>query len=201
MPSPFVVLALPRSRSCWLAHYLTLEGQYLIGHDTLVECASVSDFLGQFESKSDPMLGTVETGASLGWRLLRERLPKAKLLCLLRPLGEIVNSFARFGIAVDLPELEMREAMLQAAGKAPGVETIQMSDLSDPNCVKWLCEWLLDAPFDAEWYARLSGMNIQVNMLERSTRLFMNRSRIEALKVEVSAATARLPERGLEWLT
>ena len=39
---PFVVFALPRSRSAWLARFLTW-GDWMCGHDELRHCRSLDD--------------------------------------------------------------------------------------------------------------------------------------------------------------
>ncbi len=188
MAQPFVVLSLPRSRSAWLAHYLSAGGEHQIGHNLSLDCASIAEF----ETKLERVEGTVETGAVLGWRLLRQRLPETKLVTLHRPTIEIVASFARFGMAVDRNELEIRASMLEACSRAPGVDSIWWSDLSDPNCAKWIFELLLGCSWSPEWFASVVGLNIQIDMIATSTQLWLNRERAERLREEVLSETAKL---------
>lgn len=188
---PFIILALPRSRTAWLAHYLTLGSEFLIGHDTLVECASIEDFLGQFASG---MAGTVETGAMLGWRLLRARMPSAHLVTVHRPVSEVEASLRKFGLAPDLAELEARNGLLEACAMSPGTQSFAWEDLSLPLVGQWLFEHLLERPFDEAWHQRMCEVNIQVDMIARSSRLWENRQRLAGLKAQVAKATAELKE-------
>lgn len=198
MPSrPFIVLALPRSRTAWLSHFLTAEGQFLIGHDITVECRRISEFLESFQHG---LVGTVETGAVLAWRLLRHEMPEARLVTVHRPLSEVIASLEKFGIQPDRAELEAREGMLEAVAKAPGVDSIGWRDLDDPDCRRWLFETLLEIPLDEAWDRRLAGLNIQINMLERSKQLWANREALASLRAEVIEATKRLPKGESAWM-
>ena len=58
---PFLVFGLPRSRTAWLSHFLA-PSPGAVGHDTGIDCKSISDFIGQFYGR-DRLAGTCETGA------------------------------------------------------------------------------------------------------------------------------------------
>ncbi len=194
---PFVVLALPRSRTAWLSLLLRSNGQFLVGHDITVECQHIRQFLDSFKNG---MIGTVETGAILAWRLIRHEMPEARLVTVHRPLGEVVDSLAKFGIKPTEGELEAREAMLEACRSAKGVESIDWRDLDDPACCQWLYELLLGVPLDEAWYREIAGLNIQINMLERSKRLWQNREALASLRAEVIEETRRLPVEDRAWM-
>ena len=68
MQQPFVVLALPRCCTAWLAQWLSY-GPWQCGHDEIRHCRSLDDvklWLAQ------PFTGTVETAAAPFWRMLPE---------------------------------------------------------------------------------------------------------------------------------
>lgn len=191
MGRPFVVFSLPRSRSAWLAHFLSYPpAGKAVGHDTLVECKSMAEFLLPFDNGA--LAGTVETGAILGWRLIRAKMPRAKFVVLRRPVHEIANSLARFGIKLTEEELLARAGMLDAVARAPGTFVIDSSDLDDPNCAEFLFEELLEVEFDFGWWERCQRINIQVNMQERLDLLSKNYEQLERLKLEVVLATSKL---------
>jgi hypothetical protein len=202
VPKPFIVFSLPRSRSAWLSHYLTFGGQFLVGHDIVIECDSIEQFIGSFNPKTpNALTGTCETGALLGWRLIQARLPQARLLALIRPLGEVFESFRKRGIAPDARGMEESEAMLQALSRAPGVDTVFSSDLDDPECGKWLIESLLEREFDTMWWQALRGINIQVDLLAPSQRVWERRDAMGALTRQVVEQTLALGERSKRWMT
>ena len=200
MPRPFIVLSLPRSRSAWLAHFLTGGNEFWIGHDISVECGSISDFLGMY---AGGMVGTCETGVILGWRLIRHLLPSARIVTLHRPLAEIEASLAKFGIGGSAlhAELELREGMLEVCSRFPSVRRVEFAELDDPEVCRSLYEHLLESPLDPDWYARMASVNVQVNMLHRSTRLWLNRERQARMKAEVEARLAVLPQGDSTWMT
>lgn len=185
---PFIILSLPRSRSAWLAHFLRYSGR-AVHHDLATECSSVGDF----KAKLRLLDGTVETGAVLGWRLIREELPEAKLVVVRRDFREVGLSLAKFGLQPPWHELIQRAMMLDAVSEVPGVLTIEYSALDDPLVCKALFEFCLDLPFDWAWWQQFHTTNIQVNMPRRLAHLAANYANLEAFKLEVSTKSQLLP--------
>src|ERR1700691_5659915 len=107
--APFIVFSLPRSRSPWIARFLSYGGRPC-GHDLATECASLDEFATLLRG---PYVGTVETGAVVGWRALRRRLPEARMAVIRRPVPEVYASLARFGLGGSdlMNELVERDAM------------------------------------------------------------------------------------------
>ena len=105
---PFVVFALPRSRTAWLAKYLSYSGES-VGHDVAVRSDSIESFFSHFD---EGMIGTVETGAMAGWRLLRERVPAAAIAVVRRPIEDVKLSLSQFGVFPRAGDLEGRAAVL-----------------------------------------------------------------------------------------
>lgn len=183
----WIIVALPRSRTKWLSEWLGFEGRYAVGHDLAVECSSIADF----EDALDAVDGTVETGAMLAWRLLRQR-EGLRIATISRPLPEIVNSFLSKGVQVDVGELIARAEMLEALQGQPGVKSFTFADLASESACATLWEFLLRRDFDFEWWAEMRGKNIQIDLAERISRLRANAPGLEALRAELLAA-----QRGL----
>lgn len=196
---PFLVLSLPRSRSAWLSHFLTLGGEWRVGHDILIDCDSVEDFKGFLAGAFD---GTCETGAALGWRLLQAEMPELRMLALRRPVEEVVASFLREGI--ELSEegwrtLVERDAMLDAAVKVGGIEEVLAEDLDDPQCLRWMLDYLFDGEgeWDLAWWQQLRRLNIQVDMKARMEKLEERGPALLQLTREVLRRTLELGKEGL----
>ena len=186
-------MSLPRSRSAWLAHFLRYGGKR-IGHDTLVECSSISEFTNAFASGM--LDGSCETGAMLGWQLIRKDMPGARIVVVRRDLQAVGKSLQAAGLPPDWPELERRSAMLDLCSRQEGVVSVEYEDLNSPIACQQLFEHCLELPFDWEHWARFSAVNIQVNMQQRVDRLYERHQALEALKADVRA---RLVERRLGW--
>src|SRR5664279_2954834 len=90
---PFVVLAMPRSRSYWLSRFLSAGGWHC-GHDELRHMRSLDDVRSWL---AQPLTGTVETAAGPFWRLLMDLAPDARVVVLRRPVAEVVDSLVRLG--------------------------------------------------------------------------------------------------------
>lgn len=191
----FLVLSLPRSRSKWLSTFLSYGGRE-VGHDLAANCGSIAEFQQVLAKHS----GSCETGAMLGWKLLLAQKDAPKVVLIRRSVGEVLDSFAKFGIFPLEEEMYLRDAMLEAASKVPGVTSFSFEDLDSREACLWLFEKLLGTDFDDDWWEGLRHQNIQVNMGERLLLLHRNFPRLEALKAEIIAATAALPQGGLGWL-
>lgn len=187
----FMILSLPRSRSAWLAHYLSY-GQRKCGHDIAILCDRVQDLVDCYRKQG--MWGTCETGACVAWRLIRHELPELRLVTVHRPLIEVVRSLEAKGVQPRLDELAQREAALSELGRQPGVHSLTFHDLNDVSVCGWLFEYCLELEFDPEWYARCRLLNIQVDLAQRERQL---RERSEASRELMAEVARRTSELGL----
>ena len=178
----FIVFSLPRSRSAWTARFLSYRGRKC-GHDLAPECGSIDELTAKF---NDEYVGTAETGAMIGWRALRRRLPDARFAVIRRPVQQVYDSLARFGIGSSalMAELTERDAMLDDLSKVRGVRSFTFAQLNGVEACRQLFEHCLGEPFDWEWWKSLAGVNVQVDVAERLHFIATNRDRIEALKRE-----------------
>ena len=184
MAAPFIVFSLPRSRSAWIARFLSYGGRRC-GHDLATECASLDELTGRFRGE---YAGTAETGAVIGWRALRRRLPDARIDVVRSPVGYIHASLSRFGLGSQalMDELIKRDAMLDELARVPGVKSFTFAQLNGIEACRALFEHCLGVPFDWKWWQGLADVNVQVNVHERLHFLAANRKRIEALKREAA---------------
>ena len=180
----FIVFSLPRSRSAWIARFLSYGGKRC-GHDLATESGSLDEFTGRLGK----FFGTAETGAVVGWRALRKRLPDTKIAIVRRPVPEVYASLARFGLGGSalMDELIQRDAMLDQLANVPGVKSFAFAELNRIEACRDLFEYCLDEPFDWEWWESLAGVNVQVDVPQRLRFLEDNRERIETLKAEAAA--------------
>lgn len=163
---PFVVLALPRSRTAWLSRFLTY-GDWVCGHEELRHTRSLDDVTAWF---SQPNIGTAETAAAPWWRLLDRFAPGARVLIVRRPVSEVVDSLMRLpGLSFDRAALEQTIIKLdrkldQIEARCANVLSVNFDDLNDETACAAAFEHCLPYAHDHNHWARLAPMNIQIDM-------------------------------------
>jgi len=162
---PFVVYALPRSRSFWLSRFLSANG-WTCGHDEARHVRSLKDVKAWL---SLPLYGTVETAAAPFWRLVQELRPDIRTVVLRRPVDQVINSFIRTGLTFDVPRLQREIQKLdrkldQIAARVPGALSVTFDELADEAVCARVFEHCLSLPHDPEWYARAAPLNLQINL-------------------------------------
>src|SRR6185312_13997111 len=186
---PFVIFALPRSRTTWLSQWLSYNG-VRVGHDIGIDCRSVQDFVDHLWSGR--IAGTVETGAMVAGKLLRHAMPSARFLVVRRPVEAVEQSLSRCGVTGMREELERRDALLDSLVRDCSAGVVEYADLANPQACAEVFQYCLGVPFDPEWHRAMAERNIQTDIASVLRRTHQNAEAIAALKAEVTDLTARL---------
>jgi hypothetical protein len=159
---PFIVLALPRSRTYWLSKYLSYRDWHC-GHDELQHCRSLEDVQTWF---TQPNIGTVETAAAPFWRLLQ---PDIRIVTVRRSIADLLTSVTRA-----VPECEptavrrllrVADAKLdQIEARIPGVLSVRFDDLAHESTCAQVFEHCLPYAHDREWWASWNVQRISGNL-------------------------------------
>lgn len=179
----FFVLALPRSRTKWLA---TLLGA---GHDLLLGCGSSREYAEAMEEWP----GSVETAGVLGWRAIRAKWTDAKFVTVHRAATDVWRSFAAKGFEVDFGELQLREQLLLAAAQAEGVENFDYAGLAHFEVCAELYRACKGVDLDYDHWLALDRQNIQIDLDVRAKEIVKFAERAKALKREL------VKERASRW--
>ena len=163
---PFVIFALPRSRTAWLSHFLSYGG-WLCGHDEARHMRGLGDVKAWF---AQPNTGTVETAIAHWWRLLPSLAPHAKVVVIRRPVAEVVDSlmripgcqFNRALIASAMTRLDRK--LEQIATRIPGALSVGYADLDSEEVCAQIFEHCLPYEHDSARWQALAPINIQINM-------------------------------------
>jgi hypothetical protein len=160
---PFIVLALPRSRTYWISKFLSY-GDYHCGHDELQHCRSLDDCRAWYRQ---PCVGTVETAAAPFWRLIVREWPDMRIVTIRRSVAAVLASVVRVIPACD--RAVMRTTLMaldhkldQIEARVPGVLRLDYGELAtERGCVR-LFEHCLPYDHDPVWWAwrqaeRISG--------------------------------------------
>lgn len=163
MTRPFVIFAMPRSRSTWLGALLTYR-EFVCLHDISAAFQSTADITTVL---SRPHTGMCDTQAAFLWPDIVEASPSAKLVTLRRPRGEIMESFKKLG-GVDLDRvaynLDRLELAFNEIEELTGVLKVTYKDLGTEAGCRRVFEHCLTYPFDKRWWKALRNLNIQVDL-------------------------------------
>lgn len=189
LPRPYLILALPRSRTFWLANFLSAEAPAPCGHDVLVNCRTTDDFINTMFISAR---GSVETAGVLGVRLWQARIPNLRIVLIRRPLADVIASLEKFSVDFDHDDLWRKNAMLDELSLQPGVESIDYADLSNNDCTDWLWEYCNETAVPAGLSTVMQGQNLQIDMAVRLTLLQDEAPRITGLKLDLAERLGEL---------
>ncbi len=197
---PFIIFALPRSRTLWLSHFLTY-GEWRCGHEDAMTLRSIGDIKDYF---SRPNVGTAETAASPGWHLLRHYVPTINAVVIRRPLEETVDAMIAAGkvggVTYDHDKLRKvmsyGNRMLDQISASPGSLTVSYDDLKSEKSCALIFEHCLPYNFDRLWWNKMKDRNIQIDLRKYFADYFLVRDQIEEFKRLCKRDLVRLARAG-----
>lgn len=196
-----MVFALPRSRTAWLADFLTYR-DWQCGHEQAIFLRGIGDIRRLL---SLPNTGTVETAAAQGWRIIKHHVPAVKMVVIRRPIEDVMKSMVSVDLggyaAYDLPRLrkvmEYGNRMLGEISQQPGVMTLDFCDLEDSRAVADLFQFCLPYAFDPGWFEYMQRVNVKADVVGTIRYYHQHRSEIEGFKRAMWAEMRSLAKSGL----
>jgi hypothetical protein len=176
----FFILSLPRTRTAWLANFLTYENSYCF-HEGFLGCKSVSTLYKRFEATGKPIVGNSDCGNILFIDELRETFPLSKLVIVERPIGEVIDELHEIGMMNCDPEvLELAAQELAFVKRSMNALVVDYKDL-DENACRHIWRYCIDTPFDETRWRMLDGMDIQIIPSKKQADIHKNEMSIESL--------------------
>lgn len=176
MTQPFLIYALPRSRTYWLSKLLS-HGAWKCGHDELRYVRGLDDIKSLLDM---PFYGSAETAAAPWWRLSHAMRPDLKTVVIRRPVADVVTSLLATGIAFDklalIRAMQRLDAKLdQIEARVPGVLSVKFDDLNDKATCARLFEHCTGDGLDSLWFGtmRSTHLTIDLEALLRYTQAHM----------------------------
>jgi len=198
MSAPFVIFALPRSRTFWLSQFLSYNGWHC-GHEEIRRMRSLDDVKSWL---SQPNTGTAETTAAPFWRLLQDYAPDARILVVRRPVREVLKSLAVCGLEHPRVRDEMKRLdhkLDQIEVRANNCLTVRYDSLNDPSVARVIFEHCLPCRFDPSWHSLMQECNLQVPMSQQIRYVNAHRPQIEKLaKLAAHASRAQLARKSVK---
>jgi hypothetical protein len=198
---PFVVFALPRSRTRWLAAFLNY-GDWSCGHDEIRHVRSLDDVKSWL---AQPCTGTVETAGASFWRLLMLYRPDARVVTIRRPVEEVLCSFAKTGMDALSPGTlrglmyRLDHKLDQIEHRVPGTRSFAYEDLKNENICADIFTHCLPYTFDQAWWDEYDHRNIQINLTHLLRYFEAHRPQLEKVQKQakhrmLSALPHRVPD-------
>lgn len=201
MINPFIIYALPRSRTAWLSNFLTY-GDWTCHHEHAIFMRSIGDIKDFF---SHPNIGCAETAAVAGRHLIHSVCPNIKEVVILRPVDEVVDSFMNLDIS-DIATynreklqkvIAYEDRMLRKITEEPNVLTVNFEDLKHEETCAKIFEHCLPYKFDKTWWESLKNKNIQVDVKDYIVYYHKHKGAIEEFKRCCKRELRRLYYAGL----
>lgn len=161
MRTPFLVLALPRSRTTWLSQFLSF-GDWHCGHDELRHCRQLEDVKSWL---AQPNTGTVETAAAPFWRLALHMAPDLRIVTIRRDPDEAARSAVAAGLGDDLglmtAAFHRLDRKLDQIERRTRAWSVRYDDLTDEHVCRDLFEYLLPYKLSHTRWAVFDRKNVQ----------------------------------------
>ena len=165
-PPPFLIMALPRSRTFWLSRFLSFGG-WECGHDQLRFMRGVEDVKAWLGT---PCFGSVETTAAPFWRLAKRWRPDLRLATVRRSPEAVMDSLTEIRGVVFQPDLLLcnlrrLDAKLDQVEARTGALRVDFAELDDPQVCKKLWQHCLgsDVAWVEEWWQAADAANVQID--------------------------------------
>ena len=160
--SPFIIYALPRSRTFWVSRFLSY-GAWECGHDEMPKARSLEDVRAWF---GQPCIGTVETGAACWWRIVQQTRPDIRTITIRRPVAQVLDSLMQTGVAFDKPKMvtylmRMDAKLDQIERRVSGVLSVSYEGLVSEQSCAALFEHCLPYQHDHTWWQAMASLNLQ----------------------------------------
>ena len=197
---PFIICALPRSRTYWLSKFLSYGG-WTCHHEAAVQMRSLNDAVEFF---ARPRTGSAETGISPGWKLLRHYVPGLRTVVVRRSADEVVDAMMAVdvsGVATyDRAKLTRNmQYMDRALDKITGPEvlTVRYADLDREETCASIFSHCLPFEFCADWWNEMRERNLQADVRSALRYYHANRAAIDRFKAACKSELWRLARAGL----
>lgn len=201
--APFIIYALPRSRTNWLSNFLTYR-DWTCWHEIAVRLREVGDIAAFFDNGGEGKTGTAETGVAPGWRLIQHYVPGIRAVVIRRPVEEVVSAMLRIDLRglgqiredVLRKNLEYRDRCLDQISAQSGALTFAYADLGREEVCRAIFEHCLPYSFDREHWRAWKDRNTQVDMREAFAYFLQHKDLVERFKRDCFADMRRLHAAG-----
>lgn len=184
----FFIFSLPRSRTAWLANFLT-HGNTHCFHEALISCHRASDLRPIFEEAKKPIVGNCDCLNVLVADDLLATFPESRIVVVERDIEEVGESLSALGSWSPDMVMWMRDGLEHVKAKyAPLVVPYEaLGTLEGCEQIWNLCIGPLASSgdsgthFDRRRWEMLDALNVQVGLEKHMVRVARNRDGLDYL--------------------
>lgn len=181
MGKRFFITGLPRSRTAWLANFLTFGASFCY-HEGLLGCRSLDDLYRKMDALKRPVCGDADTALLHFVSRLREENPEAEIVLIVRSLVDVTLSHARLGAPTT--HLMASQAKLEEA-RPYCSRVIAYDSLGDEQTVKGLYTSLTGLSWSHARWTLLRDTVVQMDLKKFCAKVLQERNSLEELFSEV----------------
>lgn len=164
----FFILSLPRSRTAWLANFLTYDGAFCF-HEGLLQTASLYQLRGLFESTGKQIVGNSDCANVFFLDEIQDLYPDAVFIHIRRNLEDVLSSLEDMTEDFrDFQTVHMAHSRLRWLG----VPTFDFDELDESAC-REIWKLCVGTPFDRQRWEMLDG--IDMNIIEDKKMIQINK--------------------------
>jgi hypothetical protein len=157
----FFILALPRSRSAWLANFLTY-GPSFCYHEGLIGCRSMAVLRAKLALPGTALCGNADTGAALVVDDLVAAFPKARYVLLCRPPKGYIEQAKRLGSTEEQAEVLLEEFAHSCEVLGERALKVQSGALDQARTMREIWEYVgIAAPFPSLRFDMLRDLRVE----------------------------------------
>jgi len=149
MKDSFLICAFPRSRTMWLAQFLSVPGVSICTHEATEFAGSAAEFWENAEAYRAPIYGNSDSANIFVLPALLAERPLTRVIWIARPIVEVARSMK----AAKMPftEQSARTLMVMRDAHKDHFDTIiPFESLERMDVCRWIWEYCLaGVPFDA----------------------------------------------------
>lgn len=134
----FIISGLPRSRSAWLAAFLT-DGPVFCHHELIRHCDSPHEYSVRLQDTRQPVKGDSDTLLPMFYPALRDKLQDVRFAFIRRDPAEVIASAVKAGAALGLTGIPGEKVI-----PATLLEGLRMMREDHPDSPEWAFEELED---------------------------------------------------------
>lgn len=183
---PFFILGTPRSRTAWLAKFLSTPDRKC-EHEPSIRFRSMVD-LARYVAK--PAAAAADSVLTLRWRAIREHSPEAVIVVVRRPRDQVIRSFLGHGVGGAVLDARLRalDGEIDALVSAGVDMVVDYADLArEETCefIHVMCHGVMPHPL--RWRA-LAPVHIEADIQAMSRAALANWDGLMAVFPELKEA-------------
>lgn len=161
MSTPFLILGLPRSRTAWLANFLTF-GEIRCGHEMMSEF-SVHGLFEELTGTNLRYEGNSDTSAAMFLPDILRYMPDIAIVVVRREIKDVLTGLRKMGMSITDHQLRPMVDGLFEAARLENSLTVRFEDLSSESTLRAVqAHCAPGEPFDRQRASMLRDFNIQI---------------------------------------